>query len=68
MDPGVRQLRVCLHSRDVLDTEARRLTSGVLQQRRLAYTRFAPDDQDGAVTAAHVCEQAVDHYALAGPA
>jgi hypothetical protein len=52
----------------VLDTEARRLTSGVLQQRRLAYTRLAPDDQDGALTAADVCEQAVDHGTFAGPA
>jgi hypothetical protein len=68
MDSGVWQLHVCLHSRDVLDTEARRLTSGVLQQRRFAYTRFAPDDQHGALTAAHVCEQAVNHCALPGPA
>jgi hypothetical protein len=44
------------------------LSSGVLKQGRFAYTRFAPDDQDGALTAAHVCEQAVDHCALAGPA
>jgi hypothetical protein len=68
MDPGVRELHVCLHSRDVLDTEARRLTSGVLKQGRFADTRFTPDDQDGALTAAHVCEEAVDHCALPGPA
>jgi hypothetical protein len=52
----------------VLDTEARRLTSGVLQQRRLADASLAPDDQDGALTAAHVREQVVDHHALVGPA
>jgi hypothetical protein len=68
MDPGVGQLHLGLHTCDVLDMEASRLTSGVLQQRRFADTSFAPDDEDGALTAAHVCEQAVDYYALAGPA
>jgi hypothetical protein len=37
------------------------------QQRRLADARFAADERDGALTAAHVCEQAIDHFALAGP-
>ena len=68
MDPGVRQLHLRLHPRDVHDTKAGGLTSGVLQQRRLADARFAADDQDGALTAAHVGEQAIDHFALAGPA
>jgi hypothetical protein len=68
MDPGVRQLHLGLHSRDLLDTEARGLTSGVLQQRRFADARFAADDQNGALTAANVCDQPVEQFALAGPA
>jgi hypothetical protein len=54
MDPGERQLHLRLHTRNLRHTGSRGLTSGVPQQRRLSDARLASDDQDGALTPAHV--------------
>ena len=67
LDPGERQLHLRLHARDLRHTESRGMTSGVLEQRRLSDARLASDDEDGALTPAHVCKEPVEHLALAGP-
>ena len=67
MDPGERQLHLRLHARDLRHTESRGTTSGVPKQRRLSDARLASDDEDGALTLAHVCQEPVEHFALAGP-
>jgi hypothetical protein len=67
MDPGERELHLRLHARDLRDTESRGMTSGVPQQRRLSDAGLASHDQDGALTPAHVCQEPVEHLALAGP-
>ena len=67
MDAGERQLHLRLDARDLRDTESRRLPGDVLEQRRLSDARLASDDQDGALTLAHVCQEPVEHFALAGP-
>jgi hypothetical protein len=43
------------------------MTSGVPEQLRLSDAGLASDDQDGALTLAHVCEEPVEQCALAGP-
>ena len=65
MQPRERQLHLGLDARDLRDAEARRLLSAVLQQRRLADTRLAPDDQDRALAATHVLQQPAQPLALA---
>jgi hypothetical protein len=67
MDPGERELHLRLHARDLRHTESRGLTSGVPKQRRLSDARLASHDQDGALTLARICEDPVEHLALAGP-
>jgi hypothetical protein len=67
MDPGERELHLRLHARDLRHTESRGLTSGVPEQRRLSDAGLAPHDQDGALTPARVCQEPVEHLALARP-
>ena len=67
VDPGERQLHLRLHARDLRHTESRGPTSGVPEQRRLSDARLASDDQDGALTLARLCQEPVEHFALAGP-
>jgi hypothetical protein len=67
MDPGERQRHLRLHARDLHHTESRGTTSGVPEQRRLSDARLAAHDQDGALTLARACQQAVEHLAFAGP-
>jgi hypothetical protein len=68
MHPGERQLHLSLDAADPRDTKTRSLPSDVPQQRRLSDARLATDDHDAALTLAHVCQQLVEQFALAGPA
>ena len=43
------------------------MTSGIPQQRRLSDARLASHGQDGALTPAHVRQEPVEHFTLAGP-
>ena len=67
MDPGERELHLRLHARDLRHTESRGLPSDVPEQRRLSDARLASDDEDGALTLAPLCQEPVEHFALAGP-
>jgi hypothetical protein len=67
VDPGERKLHLRLHARDLCDTESRGIASDVPEQRRLSDARLAPDDEDGALTLARMCQQPGEHFALAGP-
>jgi hypothetical protein len=68
MQAGERQLHLGLDTCDLRDTKARSLSYGVPQQRRLPDAGLATDDQNGAVTPAHIRQQLVEHFALASPA
>ena len=67
MDPGERQLHLRLHARHLRHTESRGLTSEVPEQRSLSDARLASDDQDAALTLAHLCKELSERFALAGP-
>jgi hypothetical protein len=67
MDAGERELHLRLHTRDLRHPESRGMTSGVPKQRGLPDARLASDDQDAALTLAHVGQEAVEGFALAGP-
>jgi hypothetical protein len=67
MDPGERELHLRLHARYLRHTESRGLTSGVPEQRRLSDARLPSDDEDAALTLAHLCQEPGEHFALAGP-
>jgi hypothetical protein len=54
-----RQLHLRLHTRDLRDSEACGLTSGMVQQRRLADPRLAPNNQRRALSAAHIRQQPI---------
>jgi nucleoside-diphosphate-sugar epimerase len=43
------------------------MSSDVPEQRRLSDACLASHDQDSALTLAHLCQEAVQHFALAGP-
>jgi hypothetical protein len=68
MHAGERQLHLGLDAGDLRDPKTRSLGGGVAQQRRLSDPRLATDDQDGALTLAHICQQSLERLALAGPA
>ena len=68
MHAGERQLHLGLDTRDLRDTKAGSLSYGVPQQRRLPDARLATDDENGALTLAHIRQQLVEHFALASPA
>ena len=68
VDAGERQLHLRFYARDLGDTESSGLTSGVAQQRRLSDARLAPDDEDRALTRAQARQEAVEYFALVGPA
>jgi hypothetical protein len=65
MDAGERQLHLCFRARDLNHAESRGMVYGVPEQRRLSDARLASDDQHGALTLAHVCQESVDHVAFA---
>jgi hypothetical protein len=67
MHRGERQLHLGLDARDLRDTEPGRLASGIPQQRRLPDARLATNDEDGALTPAHIRQQPIDQLPLAGP-
>jgi 2-methylisocitrate lyase-like PEP mutase family enzyme len=67
MDPGERELHLRLDSGDPRHTESRGLPGEVPEQRRLSDACLASHDQDGAITFAHLCQEAVEHLALASP-
>ena len=68
MHAGERQLHLGLDARDLRDAKARSLSYGVPQQRGLSDARLATDDENGALTLAHIRQQLVEHFALASPA
>ena len=68
LDPGERQLHFRFRARELDLTESGGMIGGVPEKRRLSDARFASDDQDGALTPAHVCQEPVEHFALACPA
>jgi hypothetical protein len=67
MDSSERQLHLGLHARDLRDTESRRLVGDVPKQSRLSDAGLAPNDQDPALTVAHLREESVEPLALARP-
>ena len=68
VQPRIGQLHLRLDAGDLDDPEPRRPLHRVSQERGLADARLAPDDQHGAVPAAHVLEQPIQLRALAGSA
>ena len=61
----VGQLHLRLDARDLGEPAAGGLLNDIAQQRRLADTRFATDDEHGTVPPAHILEQPVQQRALA---
>jgi hypothetical protein len=68
MDTGERQLHLGLDTCDLRDTKVGSLSCGVPQQGGLSDASLATDDEDSALTLAHVRQQPVEHFALASPA
>jgi hypothetical protein len=68
VQPRERQLHLGLDPGDAREAEPRRLLSAMLQQRRLADSRLAADDEDGALTASDVLQQPVEKLTFAGSA
>jgi hypothetical protein len=64
MHAGERHLHLSLDSRDLRDTEVRRLPSGILKQRRLSDPRLATDDKNGTLASTHFLQQPVEQLAL----
>ena len=54
MDPGERQLHLRFRAGDLHHTESRGTIGGVAEQRRLSDARLASEDEEGALTPAHV--------------
>ena len=68
MDPCERQLHLRFSARDMHHAESRRPIGGVAEQRRLSDAGLASNDEEGALTPAHVCQEPVEGFALAAPA
>ena len=68
MQPGERQLHLRLDTGGAHHPAARRLRDQVLQQRRLAHTRFAAHHQRPALTAANRLDELVEDVPFAAPA
>ena len=67
MDTGERQLHLRLRGGDPRHPKARGTTSGIPEQRRLSDACLTPDDEDGAFTLAHACQEPIEQFALADP-
>ncbi len=67
MESRKRQLHLRFDPGDLSDIETRSLCGDLLQQRRLADPRLAPDDQDGAPPTARVPQKPLERLALAQP-
>jgi hypothetical protein len=68
MQSGERQLHLGLDAGDPGDAKSGCLSSAVVQEGRLADARLAADDQNRALAATDVVQQAVERLALAGSA
>ena len=68
MQPGVGQLQLGLHARDVRDPEARRVVRDPAQERGLADPRLPADDEHRALAAAGAVQQLLELRTLTGAA
>ena len=68
MQPGEGQLHLRLDAGGAYHTAAGRLLDEVVQQRRLAHARLAPQHQGPALARADRFDEPVEHVALAAPA
>ena len=68
MQPGVGQLQLGLHARDVRDPEARRVVRDPAQERGLADPRLPADDEHRAVAAARAVQQLLELRPFGGAA
>jgi hypothetical protein len=66
MEPGEGELHLGLDSGDPGDAEARCMTSAMVQERGLADAGLAADDEDRALAAADLPQDAVERVALVG--
>jgi hypothetical protein len=68
MQPGERELHLRLDTSGARHQAARRVIGHIIQQCRLAHTRFAAHHQCPALTRADTLDQPVEHLAFASPA